>query len=93
MRGLAVRLARRDFSTFFKYVFGLAPAAHHRKWMAAVQQYDRAVILAPIEHGKTTILSVAFPLWVLGTIRTRESVWYRKPIRKRLDPSLPSERT
>ena len=66
MRELAVRLARRDFPTFFKYVFGLAPAAHHRKWMAAVEQYDRAVILAPIEHGKTTVLSVAFPLWVLG---------------------------
>jgi len=63
---LAVRLARRDFPSFFKYVFGLAPAAHHRKWMAAVEQYDRAVILAPIEHGKTTVLSIAFPLWVLG---------------------------
>jgi len=66
MRELAVQLARRDFPTFFKYVFGLAPAPHHRKWMAAVEQYDRAVILAPIEHGKTTVLSVAFPLWVLG---------------------------
>jgi hypothetical protein len=66
MRELAVQLARRSFPAFFKYVFGLAPAPHHRKWMAAVEQYDRAVILAPIEHGKTTVLSVAFPLWVLG---------------------------
>ena len=65
-RELAIQLVRKSFPAFFKFVFGFAPAAHHRKWMAAVEQYDRAVILAPIEHGKTTILSVAWPLWVLG---------------------------
>ncbi len=66
LRELAVQLARRDFPSFFQYVFGYRPAAHHRKWMTAVDQCGRVVILAPIEHGKTTVLSVAFPLWILG---------------------------
>ena len=65
-RELTIRRARKYFAVFFEYVFGLAPAAHHRKWMAGVEEDDRVVIMAPIEHGKSTVLSVAFPLWVLG---------------------------
>jgi hypothetical protein len=63
---LTLRRARKDFPAFFEYVFGLTPAAHHQKWMAAAGAGVRTVVLAPIEHGKSTVFSVGFPLWVLG---------------------------
>jgi hypothetical protein len=34
--------------------------------MAAAEAHVRTVVLAPIEHGKSTVFSVGFPLWVLG---------------------------
>lgn len=65
-RELAIRRARQSYSGFFEYVFQLTPAAHHRVWMEAAEEYDRAVVMAPIEHGKSTVFSIAYPLWVLG---------------------------
>ncbi len=66
-RELALRRARRDFSAFVEYVFGLKLAPHHRRWSAALSEAPRLVLVAPPEHGKTTLASVALPLWVLGT--------------------------
>lgn len=63
---LEIRAARRDFASFVEYVFGFALAEHHMRWCAAIEQESRALIFAPIEHGKTSIVSIAYPLFVLG---------------------------
>lgn len=63
---LAIRAARRDFGAFVAYVFGFALAEHHRRWCETIERDARVLIFAPIEHGKTSIVSIAFPLFVLG---------------------------
>jgi len=65
-RELTIRRARRDFAAFVEYVFGWKLAAHHFRWVEAVAGHPRVVILAPIEHGKTSLLSIAYPVWLLG---------------------------
>lgn len=63
---LSLRRARRSFPDFCAYVFGQPLAEHHRRWVEIIELHNRSVILAPVEHGKTSILSVAYPLWVLA---------------------------
>ncbi len=63
---LELRAARRDFAAFVQHVFGFSLAEHHRRWCGAVDRDARVLIFAPIEHGKTSIVSIAFPLFVLG---------------------------
>lgn len=65
-RELLLRRARKDLAAFVEYVFGLKLAPHHRAWCQAVSEAGRLVLLAPVEHGKTTLTSVALPLWILG---------------------------
>ncbi|HET9959633.1 MAG TPA: hypothetical protein VFQ61_34310 [Polyangiaceae bacterium] len=65
-RELTLRRARKDLAAFTEYVFGLRLAPHHRAWALALSEAPRLVLMAPVEHGKTTIASVALPLWVLG---------------------------
>jgi hypothetical protein len=48
------------------YVFGFDLGDHHRRWVKAIDDHDRIVVLAPVEHGKSTILSIAYPLFLLG---------------------------
>jgi hypothetical protein len=64
-RELATREARRSFPAFMSYVFGWDLADFHVRWVEAVEQYNRVVILAPPEHGKTT-LTIGYVLWRLG---------------------------
>lgn len=66
-RELTLRAARRSFAAFVEHAFGYRLAPHHRRWASAVHDDLRLVILAPIEHGKSSLLSVALPLWTLGT--------------------------
>lgn len=63
---LEMRLARRDFAAFVAQVFGFALAEHHRRWCSAVESQSRVLVFAPIEHGKTSVISIAYPLFVLG---------------------------
>tara|TARA_Y100000310_G_scaffold69700_1_gene65259 strand:+ start:513 stop:2378 length:1866 start_codon:yes stop_codon:yes gene_type:complete len=35
-------------------------------WCQSVQNYDKTLIFSPRETGKSTILCVAYPLWILG---------------------------
>ena len=65
-RELQLRRARRDLAAFAEYVFGLQLAPHHLAWSAALSDAARLVLMAPVEHGKTTLASVALPLWTLG---------------------------
>ncbi len=65
-RELELRRARKSFAGFVGYVFGFELGDHHRRWCTAVEKHDRIVVLAPVEHGKSTLLSIAYPLFVLG---------------------------
>lgn len=60
------RRAGRDLAPFIEFVFGFRLGEHHRRWCGAVEKHDRVVVLAPVEHGKSSCLSIAFPLFVLG---------------------------
>jgi len=65
-RELERRRAQQSFASFVAYVFGFDLGAHHERWCQAVEKHDRIVVLAPVEHGKSTILSIALPLFTLG---------------------------
>ena len=60
-----IRQARQSFPAFVAYVFGVEPAPFHIRWTDAIERHDRVVILAPLEHGKTTLM-LAYVLWRLG---------------------------
>jgi hypothetical protein len=65
-RELTLRRSRRSFAAFAEYAFGYKLAPHHRRWAMAVEEGSRLVIMAPVEHGKSSLISVALPLWTLG---------------------------
>jgi len=65
-RELALRRARVDLAAFVEFVFGFHLGEHHRRWCDALSREARLVLLAPVEHGKTTLSSLALPLWTLG---------------------------
>ncbi len=62
---LVVREARRSFAAFVSHVFGWTLAPFHLRWLDEIEHHDRVVVLAPMEHGKTSIL-LAYVLWRLG---------------------------
>jgi hypothetical protein len=68
-----MRLARRSMKAFFSYVMRDeqtgAPvefAPIHETWHRLADQYDRLMLWAAMESGKTQSLSVARTLWELG---------------------------
>lgn len=68
-----LRLARSDFVTFVTYVMKdehtNAPVTMQPfqvVWSRLCQQYDRLMILAFMESGKSFLVSVAMTLWELG---------------------------
>ena len=63
---LELRRARRELGAFVRYVFGFQLGEHHALWCKALDEHDRVVVLAPVEHGKSTLISMAFPLFTLG---------------------------
>ena len=65
-RELERRRAGQDFASFVAHAFDLKLGDHHRRWCAAVEKRDRLVVIAAVEHGKSTIFSIARPLFVLG---------------------------
>lgn len=65
--------ARVDMDTFCTVVMRdeqtgmpLESAPVHSSWHSLAEEHDRLLIWAAIEHGKSTNLSVARPLWLLG---------------------------
>lgn len=61
-----IELARIDPSTFIQYVLEWPVQPCHIEWQEFLSAHDRAILWAPIEHGKTGQVSVARPLWELG---------------------------
>lgn len=71
---LQVAEARRSRAAFVQYAFRheesdepLMNAAHHEEWHAFLDDNDRAILFAPVEHAKTQHVAVGRILWELGT--------------------------
>jgi len=63
----ALSLARKRPARFGEYILGLVPTAFHIEWQDLCSTYNRLLFFAPIEHGKSTQISVLRVLWELGT--------------------------
>jgi len=76
---LQIEAAREDPNAFIEYVFAdksgknLKQQQFHRNWQRQVKHptwnpngYQRAMIIAPRDHGKTTQIPVGRVLWELG---------------------------
>lgn len=61
-----VRQARDDFAVFVEGLLSVEVAPFQRRWHAVVTQHDRVVLWAPVEHGKTAQMSIAYAVWCLG---------------------------
>lgn len=60
------QLARKHPAYLGDYALGLVPAPFHFRWHDECLDNRRALIFAPIEHGKSTQISTIAPLWLLG---------------------------
>jgi hypothetical protein len=72
--------AKKDFSSFCEYVIkdekridaktGLGESIQlqdfHMEWCDLLQNKERLVVFSPRETGKSTLFSVAYPIWRLG---------------------------
>ncbi|RLJ03621.1 MAG: hypothetical protein DRP11_00050 [Candidatus Aenigmatarchaeota archaeon] len=56
--------ARVDFGFFARRVLGLNIKWFHEEWVKLFLENERTLIYAPRGFGKSTILGVAFPLWM-----------------------------
>jgi len=72
-RNEAAEEAREDFNAFMEYAFidtvTMQPVKQgdiHRKWDAHIRKNDRAMIIAPREHGKTEQCAIGRAIWELG---------------------------
>ena len=61
-----IAAARTDIGTFAAYVFSLKRIPFHTYMHDMVQLHRRISFDAPVEHAKTTLFSVLFPLFRLG---------------------------
>lgn len=65
-RAARVRQARDDFAAFVEGLLSVDVAPFQRRWHAVVNEHPRVVLWAPVEHGKTAQMSIAFAVWCLG---------------------------
>lgn len=65
-RAARVRQARDDFAVFVEGLLSVEVAPFQRRWHAAVMAHPRVVLWAPVEHGKTAQMSIAYAVWCLG---------------------------
>lgn len=63
---------RIDFKLFCEKVLGLEITNFHLEWFYTIQNNERVSILAPTGFGKTTILGVAYPLWIIFTYTNKQ---------------------
>ena len=75
---LLLRSCRRSAAAFCEYALShektgkrLRNATHHVEWHAFLDAHDRAVLWAPVEHGKTQQIAVGRVLWLLGADPSR----------------------
>jgi hypothetical protein len=62
----AIQLARLDPSFYCEYVFGWTNQPCHDDWHALCSDNDRLVIFAPVEHGKSSQISMGRLSWEIG---------------------------
>ena len=62
----AIQLARADPSFFGEYVFGWKSQGCHDEWQDLCTNQRRLVIFAPVEHGKSSQISMVRLLWEIG---------------------------
>lgn len=72
VKEIQVRQARESFSAFMEYCFvdpGTGKSYQqqwfHDEWAEAMELYDRLIIVAPRDHGKTSQI-VGYAIWKLG---------------------------
>lgn len=61
-----IKEARTSFPAFFNFVFGLKLQPFQARWIELAERHKRVLILAPQEHGKSTVMALAYPLFLLG---------------------------
>lgn len=73
-----VEKARADPAAFVEFAIAhertgarLFNAPHHIEWHAFLNEHQRCVLWAPVEHGKTQQIAVGRVLWLLGKDPTR----------------------
>ncbi|MBA7608079.1 hypothetical protein ES703_15254 [subsurface metagenome] len=60
------RRARGLIGAFCSYIFGWKQQKFHNKWHEFADKHPRALIFAPQEHGKSSQMSLARPIFKLG---------------------------
>lgn len=70
---LQVQHARQSAAAFVQYAFRheetgdpLENAPHHNEWHEFLDDNDRAILFAPVEHAKTQHIAVGRVIWALG---------------------------
>ncbi len=65
--------ARQDPAAFVQYCFlheetnaVIVNAPHHKEWHEFLNQNDRAILFAPVEHAKTQHVAIGRTIWILG---------------------------
>jgi len=62
----AIQMARLDPSFYCEYVFGWTNQPSHDEWHTLCTDHDRLVIFAPVEHGKSSQISMGRLTWEIG---------------------------
>lgn len=57
---------RRSFKAFAEYVFGFNVQKFQNEWIEMIDKNQYSVLIAPREHGKTSLIGVGRILWELG---------------------------
>jgi predicted phage terminase large subunit-like protein len=57
--------ARQNLYFFAKEILGYDLQDFHREWCEALQRYPRILLLSPRGSYKSTVISIAYPLWLL----------------------------
>lgn len=65
-RDLRKIIARHSVAFFAFYYFGIVLAPHQVRWANKVMRTSRGLIIAPVGHGKTELISKILALWVIS---------------------------
>lgn len=61
-----------DFGYFARHFLNLEVKDFHLEWIDLIRKYRKVAILAPTGFGKTTILGIAYTLWLVTYEKRRE---------------------
>jgi len=67
-------MAKLDWKFFTERVLGYKVAPFHEEWINALERFNKICIVAPRGHGKTTILGIAYPLWLIWKSYGKEAM-------------------